>query len=171
VSQDEKDRHAQDKDGGGESGEKKGDQNASRDKAAHPPTIWEWLTLVVSSVIILAVVGALIWHARTNARPTDANASPRAEVEIRPRDARRVGETWMIPLRVRNTGNVALELVQVRVTLTREDGKPDEREIDFVYLAEGAAEEAVVVSSTPPEQAKPKAEVLSFKLKRNARGY
>jgi uncharacterized protein (TIGR02588 family) len=140
-------------------------------RSAHPPTFWGRLTLAVSLLIVLSVAGALIWHGITNARPADEDAAPRAEAEIRISATRSHRGIWHLPLRVRNTGNVALEMVRVRVTLTDGAGRMDEREVDFEYLAEGAMGEAIIVSENPPEQAKPKAEVLSYKVRRSARGY
>lgn len=146
-------------------------ESGAEDEPPHPTTVWEWMTLAGSILVVLIIAGALVWHAVTSSRPGHTDAQMRITAEIVTKDVRSEGSRYLIPVQVRNTGNVALQTVTVRVTLIGKDGKPDERELDFDFLAEGATEEAMVVSETPPDTAKPKTEVLSFHTRRNPRGY
>jgi uncharacterized protein (TIGR02588 family) len=136
-----------------------------------PPTLWEWLTLGVSLLIVLTLAGLLWWQSRNTARPNQPDAVPLATAEIRTAEVHQRDNVYLLPLRVRNVGNIALESVKVRVTLRDRDGKEDEREVEFAVLPEGATEEAFIVSPTPPKSAKPEAEVLSFQTRPLARGY
>jgi uncharacterized protein (TIGR02588 family) len=72
---------------------------------------------------------------------------------------------------LRNSGNVPLENVEVRVTLRGPDGRPEEAEMSFSYVAEGGREGAFVVSEAAPEAARPEAKVVSFHTRRDSRGY
>jgi uncharacterized protein (TIGR02588 family) len=146
-------------------------EQSEQNSDEQPTSIWEWLTLVVSGLIVAAVVGSLLWFGSKNGSPNPAETVPTITVRLETDKARSQENVHYIPLRVENKGRIAVEAVKVRVTLNDANGKPDEREVEFDILPEGASEAALIVSPVPPEKAQPKAEVLNFKVREKARGF
>lgn len=132
----------------------------------------ERVTFWASVLVVVALFGFLAFRAFTTTKPDSTDAKPSVTAKV---DSARVGKMderhWAIPITVRNSGNVPLEEVSVRVTTRGEDGKERETDLAFGYLAEGASEDAFVVTRTAPDQAKPEVDVTAFKAQRNARGY
>ena len=122
----------------------------------------------MSLLLVLTLFGFLFWRTIRTA-PTPA---PNVSVSLLSKAARPINDVrYAVPVTVKNTGNIALEEVQVRVTATGADGKPSDTDFSFNYLAEGATETAFVVLQTAPETAKPAARVTGFKAGGAARGY
>lgn len=133
-----------------------------------PERVTFWLSLL----IVLALFGFLVFRAFTETAPGSPNAKPGVSVQIDTKKARPLnGTRWIFPITVRNSGNLALEEVMVRVTTTDKSGKEQDVDLSFAYLAEGAEETAFVVGPASPEVAQPEATVTAFKTQRNARGY
>ncbi len=133
-----------------------------------PERMTFWLSVLIVSVLF----GFLGFRAFTTTKPDSPAAKPGVTVRVDTVNVRKMdGEHWAIPITVRNSGNLPLEEVSVRVTTIGKDGKAEEIDLSFAYLAEGASEEAFVVTPNAPEDAKPEASVTAFKTQRNARGY
>lgn len=130
-------------------------------------TLPEKVTLTVSVFIVLSLVGFLAYQGFAPRQ----TGLPMAEARVLRDRARQHGETWVIPVEVKNTGGVPLNEVSVSVEMIGADGQKAEVEMIFGYLAERAAEEAFVVADQEPSRAKPQARVRSFKTQRNAQGY
>lgn len=132
----------------------------------------EKLTFWLSLLIVLGLFGFLAFRTVTETRPGSPSARPGVSVQIDTNRARPINRMqWALPLIVRNSGNLALEEVMVRVTSTDKDGEKRDVDLSFAYLAEGAEETAFVIFPASPEVTKPEATVTAFKTQRNARGY
>ncbi|MBC8139574.1 MAG: hypothetical protein H8F28_27150 [Fibrella sp.] len=135
-------------------------------------SIPERVTFWLSVLVVVALFGFLTYRAFTATRPDSPNAKPGVTVRVNTAKVGKMDDThWTIPVTVNNSGNVPLEEVSVRITTTDKDGKKQETDLAFAYLAEGASEDAFIVTPNAPEEAKPEAAVMAFKTQRNARGY
>lgn len=131
----------------------------------------EKVTLGVSVLVILGIIGFLLWHGLRMTRPPDTEAAPLVTGRIFAEQAARRDGFWVVPVAVRNVGNVPMEEVSMTVEWTNAEGQKSETDIMFHYLAEGATDDAFVVLDQGPEKAMPKVTVKSFKIQRDARGY
>ena len=131
----------------------------------------ERLTFWSSLVVVLTLLGFLGYHGVVAESPGDRGWSPMADARVLPEHATQNGARWAIPVQLRNTGNVPLENVAVKVTLRGADGRSEEADLSFSYIAEGGREDAFVVSEAGPAEARPEAKVVSFQTRRDARGY
>jgi uncharacterized protein (TIGR02588 family) len=132
----------------------------------------EKITFGLSVLIVLALFSFLVLRAFTEIKPGSPNAQPGVTVAIDTKNARKMDDQqWVLPVTVHNSGNLALEEVMVRVTTTDGMGEEQDTDLSFAYLAEGAREEASLVTRVAPDVAKPEAVVIAFKTQRNARGY
>lgn len=151
--------------------EKKSTSDDKPKKEKHD-SIPERVTFWVSVLVVAALFGFLVFRAFTATKPGSQDAKPGVTVRIDSAKIQKMDDAhWTIPITVRNSGNLPLEEVSVRVTTIEKDGKEQEMDLSFAYLAEGASETAYIVTPNAPEDAKPKATVTAFKTQRNARGY
>ena len=130
----------------------------------------EKVTLTVSLLIVVALVGYLAWHDLRNKE----NAPPRIVARVRTdQAARQEGSAngWTVPVEVRNQGAGAVEDVQVTIESIGADGKPEELDITLGYLPARGGETTLVVLERPPESARPRARVRAFKQSKDAQGY
>lgn len=135
-------------------------------------SIPERVTFWVSVLIVIALFGFLAFRAFKETKPGSQDAKPGVTVQIDSARVQKMDDThWTIPITVRNSGNLPLEEVSIRVMTIGKDGKEQEIDLSFAYLAEGASETAYIVTPNAPEDAKPEAAVMAFKTQRNARGY
>lgn len=152
--------------GEGKETEKDGEKEKGGDSAPERVTFW------LSVLVVVALFGFLAFRAFTTTKPDSPNAKPGVTVRVDTAKSRKMdGEHWTIPITVRNSGNLPLEEVSVSVTTIGENGKEEEIDLSFAYLAEGASEDAFIVTPNAPEDAKPEASVVTFKTQRNAQGY
>jgi uncharacterized protein (TIGR02588 family) len=114
----------------------------------------EWVTVAVSCALVAGLVGLILYlHAAGGSAPAALEARPLAEA-ARPVDGR-----FHLPIEVQNRGAAAAEGVRVRVA----DGSGEDVEIDVDRLAGGATARAVVILSSDPRRAPPRAEVVAFR--------
>jgi uncharacterized protein (TIGR02588 family) len=91
----------------------------------------EWLTGLVSTLIILAMTGWILFEATTTAdRPPELSAHVLS--------VDRVGEAWRVMIEVRNEGDEAAAAVGVKATLMDGDTEIEEAETTFDYVAAGS---------------------------------
>jgi uncharacterized protein (TIGR02588 family) len=135
---------------GGESQAGSGAQSASRSVA-------EWVTLIVSSLLVLGLVGLTSWLFLT------ASTDPAAmTVEPHLDEVYQSGSRFYVPLTVSNTGGRTAEEVRVETTLTDASGAAQSAEFQIQFLAGGGSARGVVSFSGDPRAGQMSAAVVSF---------
>ena len=119
------------------------------DQRRRPTSGPEWVTFGVASVIVLAVVVAIL------SQVTASSAPPSPAVEVAPveeRDGR-----YVVPVTLTNEGDETAQDVQVTATLTTDEGETtsdqvldflaggEEEQLEFVFEDDPANGELVVV--------------------------
>lgn len=87
----------------------------------------EWVTLAISSIIVVSTFGYLSWLALTN---PDRDASLSAEV----REVRENGDGYDVVLAVFNRGDRTAERVHVEITLEMPEEEPEIAEMTVAYV-------------------------------------
>ena len=102
----------------------------------------EWVTFAVASVIVLAVIGAILLQVPRSVAP----AAPAVEVgRVQERNG-----AFFVPVVVTNEGDDTAQNVQVNATLTLDDGEVTaDQVVDF--LAGGEQEELEFVFEDDPD--------------------
>ena len=122
--------------------------------APKAPDWIERLATLISAAVVLAVVAVLGWDAVHPDRPPAleaASGTPKA-----------VGQHWHVPITVRNTGDVAVQEVNVRVALERPDTADTDVDIRIDWLPGRSEREIDAVFATDPSRGKLVAAVQSF---------
>jgi uncharacterized protein (TIGR02588 family) len=117
----------------------------------------EWVTLIVSSLLVLGLVALTSYLYLT--APTDPAA---VTVEPHLEQAYQSGSRFYLPVTVRNTGGQTAEEVRVRVTLTDAGGSAESAEFQIQFLAGGGTGRAVVSFGSDPRAGQLTAAVVSF---------
>ena len=130
------------------------DRARSDQRHGHTPA--EWITLLISSALILAVVAAVGYF--TIAR---GNLPPTFRVEPQTAETRVVEGQYYLPVTVTNTGDKPAQEVRVRVDV-QSDSATETSVFTLDLLAPGAHEEGVVVFSHDPTAGDVRAVVESF---------
>ncbi len=118
-------------------------------------TLAERVSLAISSAIVLALVGAIVYLALAGGdRPADIDVTPRFD-----RMRRQAGQFYL-PFEVVNHGDRTAENVRVRVSLG--SAQPEESEVEIQFLPGGATEEGIVVFDTDPTSADLRWDLLDF---------
>ena len=114
----------------------------------------ERLATIISAVLVLGVVAVLLWDAVHPDRPAALEAStgtPRA-----------VGSHWHVPIIVRNSGDVAVQEVNVSVALEHPDTTVKGIDVRIDWLPGRSQREIDAVFAVDPSRGKLTAEVQSF---------
>ena len=131
---------------------------ATQGAARHGPrSSAEWITLAISSLIVLGLFGVTTYFYLTGSELP-------AIVEVEPRLAEtyQAGSRFYLPVTVRNTGGATGEEVRARVTLTDPTGRQEAAEVMVQFLAGGGSSRAVVAFGSDPRQGRIDAVVLSY---------
>lgn len=125
-------------------------QSASR-------SIAEWVTLAVSSLLVLGLVTLTSYLYLT--APTDP-----AAMTVHPQlsEVYQSGDRFYVPIAVTNTGGQTAEEVRVRVALTDAAGIAESAEFQVQFLAGGGVGRGVVSFSGDPRTGRLAAAVVSF---------
>lgn len=103
----------------------------------------EWVVLGVSIAGILLLVGVLVIESLTETRPADP------QVELMPAEARQGTLGWIVPARVSNGGDEAVEAVLVEASATV--GTATEvSEIEIDFLPSGTTVDVAFAFSAQP---------------------
>jgi uncharacterized protein (TIGR02588 family) len=130
-----------------------GNRTASQRKR-HSPA--EWITLILSSLLIAAVVGAVIYLTVTR-----GDAPPSFTAEPQTAERRGDGGVFYLPVTVTNTGDEPAQQIQVRVEL--QSGEQTETAVFTIeLLAAGESEDGTAVFQSDPAQGDVTAVVESF---------
>jgi uncharacterized protein (TIGR02588 family) len=137
--QEEKGQHKEKRDGGGK-GEQNGDGGEDRGR-----TVAEWVTLGVSVAIVLALAGLVLfqWLAQ-GTEPPEISVEPNME------QVRQVEDLYYLPIRVTNSGEKAVEVVEVETELSVEGEAPETVGFTVQFLAGRESDEFIVVLSNDP---------------------
>jgi uncharacterized protein (TIGR02588 family) len=128
-----------------------------RDARPGPRSIAEWITLGISSLIVLGLIGLTTYFHLT------ASTAP-ATVEVEPRlsDVYRAGSRYYLPVTVRNTGGETGEDVRIRVSVTDRSGRQEAAEVIVTFLAGGGASHATAAFGSDPREGQVEAVVVSY---------
>ena len=116
----------------------------------------EWITLGVSSAILLSVVGFLVYH-----QLSAGDVAPVIEVQPRLEAVRAVGGAYYLPLEVVNGGGATAQDVRVLVSIGS-GGERETSELLIDFLAGGATAKGVVIFRQDPRQRPLEVDVLSY---------
>lgn len=137
------------------------EQSGSRDTAsaqrASGRTRAEWVSLAISSAILLALTGLILFL-------YFSGGSNETVIEVRPQLTRveqRSGEFYL-PVTIENTGNATAEDVIVELTLTRSSGREEASEITISFLAGNDSEDATAVFSEDPRNGEVSVDIKSY---------
>lgn len=128
------------------------EEDAPRGPRQH--TAAEWTTLVLSSVLIAAVVAAVVYLSVTR-----GDAPPAFQAALQAAEAR--SGRFYLPVTVTNTGDVAAREIRVRVELRTGD-TTESSTFTIELLAAGASDDGVAIFSSDPAQGTVQALVESF---------
>jgi uncharacterized protein (TIGR02588 family) len=122
-----------------------------------PRSSAEWITLAISSLIVLGLFGVTTYFYLTG-------SELQAIVEVEPRLAEtyQAGSRFYLPVTVRNDGGATGEEVRARVTLTDTTGRQETAEVTVQFLAGGGSSRAVVAFGSDPRQGQIDAVVMSY---------
>lgn len=127
---------------------------ASHERRGHSPA--EWITLLVSGLLIVAVVIAVGYFELTRGdKPPTFLAEPQGT------ETRAESDLFYIPVTVTNTGDEPAEEVRVRVELHTGDST-ETAVFTLELVVAGASEEGVAVFTHDPAAGEVRAVVESF---------
>ena len=136
-----------------DAGEQEG-KRSGRDRQGHSPA--EWVTLILSSLLIAGVVVAVGYLTLTR-----GDAPPSFTAEPQPAETRGDPGVFYVPVTVTNTGDEPAQQIQVRVEL--QSGEQTETAVFTIeLLAVGESEEGTAVFQSDPSQGRVTAVVESF---------
>jgi uncharacterized protein (TIGR02588 family) len=138
-------------------GQRNDRQTKRRDQGSEARSAAEWVTLGMSSAIVLGLIALTSYFYLT------ASTDP-VMVEVEPRTAEvyQAGDRYYLPITVRNRGGETGEEVRVRVTLTGAAGRQETSELQVQFLAGGGTSRAVMAFASDPRQGQIEAGVISY---------
>jgi uncharacterized protein (TIGR02588 family) len=131
----------------------KGEQSG-KERQGHSAA--EWITLILSTLLIAGVAGAVGYFTVTR-----GDAPPSFTAEPQPAETRGGTEGFYLPVTVTNTGDEPAQAIQVRVELQSGD-QTETAVFTIELLAAGESEEGTAVFRDDPSQGEIQAVVESF---------
>ena len=117
----------------------------------------EWVTLAISSLIVLSLIGLTTYFYLTG-----SSAPVAVAVEAHLAETYQAGSRYYLPLTIRNTGGETGEEVRVRVSVTDASGRPEAAEVMVTFLAGGGSSKAVAAFGSDPRRGQVEAVVVSY---------
>jgi len=133
------------------------DRSPRRDGSTGPRSTAEWVTLAISSLIVLGLFGLITYFYLTG-----SDAPTIVEVEPRLSETYRAGSRFYLPVMVHNTGGETGEDVRVRVSVTDRSGRQESAEIMITFLASSGSSRAVAAFGSDPREGQVEAVVVSY---------
>lgn len=129
----------------------------SRKRAATRRKTAEWVTMIGSLLVVLAVAAFLVHEI---AGPD----SPYVPVAIRPRldQVERREERWLLPVEVENRGRRTLQGFKGEVTFEAPGGERDRLEIEIDFLGEGSTQRHYLSFDRDPRELRLDARPLAY---------
>ncbi len=118
------------------------------DKTSDPSTsrkLAEWITMILSAMIVLAVAGYLVYGITQPDEPFVAS-----QVRVLKDQARRQGQAWIVPVEVHNRGSQTLRRLLVDITWPGDARPPESRRLQIDYLGERATHTSYLYLPTDP---------------------
>lgn len=128
-----------------------------QDSGTGPHSAAEWITLAISSLIVVGLIALTTYFYLT-----DAKTPAIVEVEPRLAEAYQAGSRYYLPVTVHNRGGETGEEVRVRVSLTDRSGRQEAAEIMVAFLAGGGSSRAVAAFGSDPREGQVEAVVVSY---------
>lgn len=122
-------------------------------------TIAEWVTLALSSLLILSLAGYLVYEAsRTN--------EPAVPVQVRAEfaEARQVDGRYILPVKIANRGRRTVQDLKIQVQYQPPDSAAETTDLQIDYLGEQSGTEAYLYFDHPPETLQIKLRPASYRL-------
>jgi uncharacterized protein (TIGR02588 family) len=120
-------------------------------------TAAEWTTLGISTAIVLALVGLVLYEDVAGGKQP-----PVIEVHPRLEAVRHEAGTYYLPVEIRNRGDTAAEDVRVHIALTTDRNQRQSSELRTDFLAGGASIRGVVAFQEDPSRGSLTIDGLSF---------
>ncbi|WP_437573253.1 hypothetical protein [Sorangium sp. So ce887] len=121
----------------------------------------EWVSLAVSTALILALVVFLV-----NAGLTSSQGSVVPEVQALPDRAKQQGDAWILPVRVKNGGRQMLGDLGVELRFTPPGARGPERvEATIDYLGKHSEQELYFYVPSDPRGMAVEARALHYQVK------
>jgi uncharacterized protein (TIGR02588 family) len=106
--------------------------------------VWiEWLTGVLATLLVLAIIGWVIFEAATT-----SEQAPELSAEVLAIDP--IASGWRVMIEVRNSGDQAAASVEVRAVLVDGTIAVDEAEATFDYVAAGSTARGGLIFAEDP---------------------
>ena len=120
-------------------------------------TLAEWVSLGVSALLIISMVGFLIYEG-VRGQP------PFVPTQVRPlaHEARRLGERYILPIEVRNLGDRTLRELEIEATYRTPEGKEETQEFTVAYLGEGSSTRLYLYLDRDPSGEKIEARAVHY---------
>lgn len=129
-------------------------ERSERPQESSSPDWVERLATIISALLVLGVIAVLVWDAVHPDRPASLDVSTGRPTAV--------GRHWHVPIVVRNSGDVAVQEVNVSVSLQHPDTTVRDIDIRIDWLP-GRSERAIdAVFAVDPSRGKLTAEVQSF---------
>lgn len=114
-----------------------------RPSLADRTPIAEWIAAGLGLILTLAVIGYMLWEGMT-----ERSAPPHLTVTAA--SATRTGDTYVLPVVVRNLSHSTAADVEVLGVLRQTEGPPEERRARFTYVpGKGEARGGLIFRSDP----------------------
>jgi uncharacterized protein (TIGR02588 family) len=123
-----------------------GDDNKDKDKKGKRTTA-EWVTLGVSLVVLLGLVGLVLFVSLTRGdRPSTIKVEPMLS------EVRQSEDAYYLPVNITNDGDMAVGDVEVELSLASEGSEPETIAFTVLFLAGGETSQEIVVFSKDPSK-------------------
>lgn len=121
----------------------------------------EWVSLGISALLILSIAAYLLWEGVT----AQQTAVP-VDVKVRPDRTQQAGERYVLPVEVRNNGQVTLRDLRIVVELAGADAGADAgpREIDIDYLGQRSGQTLYLYFDRDPRSLDVRARPVQYRL-------
>jgi uncharacterized protein (TIGR02588 family) len=123
-----------------------GNDNKDKDKKGKRTTA-EWVTLGVSLVVLLGLVGMVLFVSLTR-----GDRSSTIKVEPVLNEVRQSEDAYYLPVNITNDGDLAVGDVEVELSLASEGSEPETIAFTVLFLAGGETSQEIVVFSSDPSK-------------------
>ncbi|MDQ5823874.1 MAG: hypothetical protein M3441_06620 [Chloroflexota bacterium] len=110
-------------------------------------TTAEWVSLLVSVAIVLALVGGLVYQVFAR-----GNRPPIIEVKPLMEEVRQEGDSYYLSLDITNNGDRTAENVEVMLSLDTGEGDPETMQFQVQFLDGGETENQTVIFRNNPAE-------------------
>jgi uncharacterized protein (TIGR02588 family) len=117
----------------------------------------EWITLAMSSLIVLGLIALTTYFYLTG-----STAPAMLEVEPRIAETYQAGGRFYLPVTVHNSGGATGEEIRIRVTAIGSSGPQETAEFQVQFLAGGGSSKAVVSFASDPRQSQVSGAAISY---------